>query len=185
MEAYTTVLNARSGLQILDFGPANQANIDFITSRGHRLYTEDFLLSVESWFTPAELEARQIPAARIDGFFDQSLSFPDHSAGGAMVWDILQFLPAPLLQPVVERLFLVLAPDANLLALFLPENGPPAAAPNQCRIIDDMTLLLRPRPFRRNVIPLNNRTIERIFQRFRSIRFFLSKDNFREILVRR
>lgn len=185
MEAYTTFLNGRGGLQILDFGPANQANIDFVISRGHRLYAEDFLLSVESWFTPAELEARQLPAARIEGFFGQSLDFPDHSVGGAMVWDNLQFLPAPLLQPVVERLFRVMAPDANLLALFLPENGPPAASPSHCRIVDDRTLLLRPRPFRRSVVPLSNRTIERIFQRFRSIRFFLSKDNFREILVRR
>jgi len=185
MEAYSAVLNSRTGLQIIDFDPANQSNIDFVTGRGHRLYTEDFLLSVESWFTPAELEARQIPAARIDGFFRESLNFPDHAAGGAMVWDCLQFLPAPLLQPVLDRLFRILEPDAALLALFLPERAPAAASPSLCRIVDDRTLLLRPRPFRRNVLPLNNRTIERLFQRFRSIRFFLTKDNFRDILVRR
>jgi hypothetical protein len=185
LEAFSTRLAGAEGLQVLDFGPASQANIDFVTSLNHRIYSDDILDTVRSFFTPAELAAQEFPGARIESFIDQTIGFPDQTTDGALVWDSIQFLPAPLVQPVIDRLFRVLAPESLLLATFLPENAPREATPLHCRILDARTLLARPRSFRLPIVPLSNRSIERIFQRFSSVRFFLTRDNFREILVRR
>lgn len=185
LEAFSSRLNGAEGLHVLDLGPASQANIDFITGFGHRLYSEDLLRSVQAFFPPEELAAGHIPPARVEEFLDLSLSFPDQSTDGALLWDTLQFLPPSLMQPAVDRLFRIQAPDSCMVALFLPEKAPPEAAPLHCRIVDDSHLTARPRPFRLPVAPLNNRSIERLFLRFQSVRFFLTRDNLREILVRR
>lgn len=185
LEAFSARLAASEGLHVLDFGLASQANIDFITGAGHRLYSEDFLSTVQFFFTEAERSENQFPADRIELFLNQSLDFADQTTDGALLWDVLQFLPSPVLQPVIDRLFRILAPDSLLLATFLPEHPPAAATPLHCRILDARTLLARPRSFRLPAIPLTNRAIERMFQRFSSVRFFLTRDNNREILLRR
>ncbi len=46
-------------------------------------------------------------------------------------------------------------------------------------------LHLAQREMRRPVQLFNNRAIERLFQQFQSVKFFLARDNLREVIVRR
>src|SRR5690349_15519415 len=43
LEEFFRYIRDQSGLTILDLGGATQQNVSFITSLGHRLYSEDFL----------------------------------------------------------------------------------------------------------------------------------------------
>ncbi|MFY9728327.1 MAG: hypothetical protein WAJ87_22720, partial [Bryobacteraceae bacterium] len=43
LEEFFLDIRGQSGLTILDLGGASQENVNFITSLGHRLYSEDFL----------------------------------------------------------------------------------------------------------------------------------------------
>lgn len=170
---------------VLDFGGLNQPNLDFFSKFGHRLYSEDLLRSIDTFFTPEEIDRRQIEPARLEQFLDESLDFPDQSTDAALCWDVLQFVPPILCGAIVERLFRILAPDAYILAYFHPETGPQKTCAHLCRIVDGKTLMMRPRGSPRMVQPFNNRAIERIFQRFRTVKFFLTRDHLREVIVQR
>jgi hypothetical protein len=53
------------------------------------------------------------------------------------------------------------------------------------RIQDAKTLLLAPRGVERQVQYFNNRSIERLFGSAQSLKFFLSRDHLREVLIRK
>ena len=170
---------------VLDFGGLNQPNLDFFSKLGQRLYSEDLLLSIDTYFTAEEIEQRYIDETRLERFLDESLDFPDQSTDAALCWDVLQFVPPVLCNAIVERLFRILSPDAYLLAYFHPETAPQRSCAHLCRIVDDKTLMMRARGAPRMLQPFNNRAIERLFQRFRTVKFFLTRDHLREIIVQR
>jgi hypothetical protein len=184
-EQITTYLTEHEGLHVLDFGGANQPNVDFFTGMGHRLYSEDLLRSADTYFETDELAQRQVSPARIENFVDLSLDFADQSTDAAMCWDVLQFVPSVVSAAIVERLYRTLAPDSFLLAYFHPEAAPQTAFAHLCRVVDRKTLVMRPRGSLRQIQPYNNRSIERLFGRFRAVKFFLTRDHLREIIVQR
>ena len=51
--------------------------------------------------------------------------------------------------------------------------------------MDHQTLHLQPRFSRPLPRAFNNRNLERLFSNFRSVKFFLAKDNLREVIVTR
>ena len=53
------------------------------------------------------------------------------------------------------------------------------------RIQDAKTLLQVPRGAPQHVQNFNNRTIEKLFEAASSVKFFLTRDNLREVIVRR
>ena len=53
------------------------------------------------------------------------------------------------------------------------------------RIQDSRTLTLAPRGIRMPAQFFNNRALERLFQDYQSTKFFLTRDNLREVIVRR
>jgi hypothetical protein len=184
LERFTTSLAPHPGLHLFDFGGANQANLDFLTAPGHRVYFEDLLLSVDYFFSPAERDTAP-SADRIQRFLAAGYSFSDQSADGVLVWDTLQYIPTPLAEAFVQNLFRVLVPDACLLALFSPEGHAAPTPPLRCRILDPRSLSLEPRPTPRALSPFSNRAIERLFSRFSEVKFFLTRENIREVIVRR
>ncbi len=185
LESMSQWLAGQERLQIIDFSPANQQNLDYVTGLGHRLYFDDLLRSFESSFPPTERSQDHLTTQRIEDFLDSCLDFPDQSVDGALVWDRLQFLPAPLGAAVLQRLHRVLAPDALLLALFHTDASATTASPQQCRILSDKQVQLTASPARLPIVQFNTRSIERYFQRFQTLKFFLTRDNLQEVLVRR
>jgi hypothetical protein len=183
--SFSQYLHGREPLHILDFGPASQANLDYVTGFGHRLYAEDLLHTLDNFFTPEETAAGKLSDVRIEDFLNATLGFADMSTDGALLWDTIQFLPPELVQPFVDRLYRILAPDSCLFVLFHPETAHDVASPHWGRVLDGSALLLKPRARRRQLMSFNNRSIERLFHRFQSVKFFLTREHLREVFVRR
>lgn len=185
LEQFTTALARSAPIQILDLGGINQDNLDFLAGQGHRLYAENLIRAADAAFPPAAAQAAAPDERAIEDFLQQTFPFPNSSAGAALVWDQLQFLAPPLAEAVVARLHRILAPDATLLAFFHPDNASHATAPFVCRIVDDRHILLRPRPTPRPFQAFTPRNIERLFQSFHSIKFFMTRDSMQEVIARR
>ena len=170
---------------LLDLAGANQSNIDFLTSLGHRIYSDDIVRTIETAFGDGDFFANQNDPILTRQFFDQGLNFPEQQFDGALLWDTLQFLAPPLLQLTVDRIFHILRPGAYLLAFFNADEKVKSAPLCSYRITDKKTLTLSQRGQTRPVQFLNNRGIEKLFQNFQSVKFFLTRDHLREVIVRR
>jgi hypothetical protein len=97
----------------------------------------------------------------------------------------LQFLAPPLLQQTVDRLHHILKPHAYLLAFFHAEEKAASAPLYSYRIAGPRTMSLIPRGQNRPAQYFNNRNLEKLFQNFDSVKFFLTRDHLREVIVRR
>lgn len=176
-------LPRQSRLRILDLGGASQANINFIALQGHKLYTEDLLLSLDR-LTAASREngARNGLIAR---FIQESLNFSSEEFDGILVWDSLEFLDEEALWAAVARMQTILKPGGTLLTFFHTHAKGETVHVYRYQIRDHETLHLQPRLSRPLPRAFNNRNLERLFSNFRSVKFFLAKDNLREVIVTR
>ncbi|MDQ6760123.1 MAG: class I SAM-dependent methyltransferase [Acidobacteriota bacterium] len=173
-------------LNILDLAGATQANISFITNLGHRLYSDDILRSMDDAFgRESDFMENQSDRQRVEQFLSQTMDFPDAKFDGALVWDTLQFLTPPVLQLTIERLFRVLRPGAALLAFFHAEEKANVIPVYSYRIADSKTLSLTPKGQRKPAQFFNNRSLEKLFHQFSSVKFFLARDHLREVIVKR
>jgi hypothetical protein len=175
LEQFFTQIQGQGSLCILDVGGATQANVAFITGLGHKLYSEDFFRVLDSAPGPE-------PAA---GLLQLTLDFPPESFDGVLLWDVLEFLPPPLLTAAVGRLYQVTKPGSYLLAFFHADEKAASVPAYSYRISDSKTLLLASKQMRRPAQMFNNRAVERLFQDFESVKFFLTRDHLREVIVRR
>lgn len=186
LEQFFSSIQDQENLSILDFAGASQANISFITALGHRIYSNDIVRTLEETFGKnADFVANQSDPARASSFLRDSLGFPENSFDGALVWDTLQFLAPSLLQDTVDRLFHILRPKSYLLAFFHAEEKAETIPLYSYRIVESKVLSLTPRGERKPAQYFNNRSLEKLFQKFDSVKFFLTRDHLREIIVRR
>lgn len=185
LESLTTYLGSRPGMHILDFGGINQANLDYLTGLGHRVYAVDLIRSFDQFFSTAELKADRLPPERVEAFLDSAFDFPDQSTDGALVWDTLQYLPRQVSDAALDRLYRILAPDSLVLAFFHPELAGSSACTHVCRMLDNRHLQILQKGTPRPVQSFNARGIERFFQAFRAVRFFVTRESLQEVVVRR
>lgn len=186
LEQFFTSIQDQENLSILDFAGASQANISFITALGHRIYSNDIVRTLEESFgNDGEFVANQADPQRAAAFLRESLDFPENSFDGALVWDTLQFLAQPLLQDTVDRLYRIMRPHSYLLAFFHAEEKADTIPLYSYRIVESKVLSLTPRGQRKPAQYFNNRSLEKLFQKFNSVKFFLTRDHLREVIVRR
>jgi len=185
LDQFFNSVRDRTGLNLLDFAGANQSNVSFITSMGHRLSSEDFVRSLELTFGKEGLMDNQANPQMMDQFLQENLGFPYDSFDGALVWDSLQLLSPHLLQITVDRLFDTLRPGSYLLAFFHSDEKTREIPIYNYRIADQRHLSLQPRGWADCGQFFNNRAIEKLFHRYKSVKFFLTRDNLREIIVLR
>jgi hypothetical protein len=187
LDQFCASLEERPGLSILDFAGGSQATVSFITGYGHRLYSDDFLHQLDLCFGngPEEFFENQSNPLLISKFIEKALPFSEESFDGALVWDSLQFLSAPLLLTVVTKLYRVLRPGASLLAMFHTEERIETIATYAYRIQDHRTIQMTALAQRKPAQIFSNRSLEKMFQDFHSVKFFLTRDRLREVIVRR
>ncbi len=134
---------------------------------GHRIYSNDALRTMEEAFgTGGDFIANQSDPERAALFLRENLEFPDRSFDGALIWDTLQFLAPPLLQDTVDRLYRILRPQSSLLAFFHAEEKAQTAPLYSYRIVESKIMSLTPRNQVRPVQYFNNRSLEKLFQKF-------------------
>jgi len=184
LDQFCSSLEERPGLSILDLAGANQETVSFVTNYGHKLYSDDFLMQMDQCFGDGDFYENQSNPLKVAKFLDSALNFPDGNFDGALVWDRLQFLTAPVLEAVAERLSKMLRPGSTLLALFHAEEKSDIQTYSY-RIKDRRTILMAPRGRRSPAQFFNNRSLEKLFQNFDSVKFFLTRDHLREVIVRR
>ena len=173
-------------MAILDLAGASQANIGFITNLGHRIYSDDIVRALEGAFGDGpDFLANQSDVTKVDQFMASTLDFHVSSLGGALLWDTLQFLAPQLLQQTLDQLFHILEPGSSMLAYFHSDERSQTLPVYTYRIVDNKTVQIVPKGKRRPAQFFNNRALEKLFQRFNSVKFFLTRDNLREVIVRR
>ena len=185
LDQFCASLEERPGLSILDLAGATQQTISFLTNYGHRLYSDDFVHQLDQAFGDGDFYANQSNPLAVGKFLETGLSFPDGVFDGALVWDSLQFLSPQLLQTVVQKLHRMLKPGACMLTFFHAEEKIDTIPTYSYRISDHKTILLAPRGRRKPAQFFNNRSLEKLFQEFASVKFFLTRDHLREVIVRR
>src|SRR5205814_3065143 len=79
----------------------------------------------------------------------------------------------------------IIKPGSYLFAVFQAQEKAESVPQYSFRIQDSKTLLVADRGLRKPAQAFNNRSLEKLFSEFDSLKFFLSRDKLREVIVRR
>jgi len=170
------------GLSVLDLGSTSPANITFFIGLGHRFHQEDILRlsSDKSLLVPNGQGEKTFD---VDRFLDDNLRFERQEFDAVMFWDLADYLPEPLVKPVIERIHVGMKPGAILFSFFHTKDAGAQAPFYRYNIASKDTLEMQPStPYKLQRV-FNNRHVENLFRDFNSIKFFLGRDNIREVLV--
>lgn len=178
-------LRSGESLRILDIGPTSSTNINFVTSLGHSIYMANL---VEEAVKPEWMIASPEggpPVFDVEGFMSANLSFSGRTFDVVIFWDTADYLPGPLLSKLFERLHEVMEPKGLLLAFFHSkatggEIGFFRYHLTGTGVVDMQSGGNYPL---RGVY--SNRQIENLLHNFSGFRFFLAKDNLREVIATR
>jgi hypothetical protein len=183
LEEFFRYIRDQSGLTILDLGGATQQNVSFITNLGHRLYSEDFLRTLHDVFGTGDGSDQSNPG-QIEYFLRQTLDYPDGHFDAVLIWDSLEYLSPPLLAAVVERLHKIVRPKSYMLSFFHADDRLESVPYYTFRIQGTAHLQVTQRGTRRPAQLFNNRSVEKLFGRYESVKFFLTRERLREVLVK-
>jgi hypothetical protein len=183
LEQFFASIRDQNGLSILDMGGACQDNINFVTGLGHRITPQSMLQSLEETFGAGD--ADQSNPQQIETFLRNNLDYLPDTFDGVLLWDTLQFMSPALVAAVVERLHFIVRPKSYMLVYFNSEERAKVSPIYSFRIQDKSTLRLIQRGTRPVAQSFNNRGLEKLFSRFDSVKFFLTRESLREIIVRR
>ncbi len=188
-------------LCVLDLGSTSGANIRFFTERGHKIYSEDLLVaSTEPNLVTKDEDGKVVLDSR--QFLADNLVYPAAHFDVVLCWNLSDYLDESLVRPVMGRLWSVLKPGGMLLAFFHTKDAGPDSPCYRFHIVGKDTLEMQKIILRRETRRgptgavhtaisdgfrlqrvFNNRHIETLFRDFASIKFFLARDNVREVLV--
>lgn len=185
-------LRSHDSLRMLDFGPTSAGNINFVTSLGHSIYmsnlVEDAARFEHRITVPATTPSTQPPAQGlldVSRFLDQNLNFAGRTFDVVTLWDTFDYVPKELTEPVVARLFEVMEPGGKLLAFFHPKTTGEDTDFSRFHMTESDQVDRQ----RIGTLPLlntyTNRQVETLFKSFAGSKFFLAKDNLREVIVSR
>lgn len=175
---------------LLDLGPAWQTTLSFFIERGFRVTSEDILRGWAEFLTKeaaqkkeeltAEDYAQRTPEGLAKKFLSENLQFAPSTFDALLLWDILDYLEPTLGKLMVAHLTEMLRPGAVVLALFhskKPEEF------QRYRVVDTHTLQVLGA---KTIVPaqkvFQNREIQELFGRFRSMKSYVGRDQLRETL---
>jgi SAM-dependent methyltransferase len=193
MAEVSRLLKSDEGLCVLDLGSTSASNIRFLTERGHKNYSEDVL---RASLDPALRVKDEAGNWVLDSkkFLDENLVYGNERFDVVLCWNLPDYMEESLVKPTVDRLWSAMKPGGVLLAFFHTRDAGPDAPCYRFHITGtdmlDMQEIRIPAAGRsgekaglRLQRVFNNRHIENLFRDFSSIKFFLARDNIREVLV--
>jgi len=173
---------------LLDLGPARQTTITFFIERGFKVYTEDLLMTWKIFLDAEEQRKKGLPvdadrsemtqAARAERFLESTLGYPEQTFDAVLMWDILDYLDADLMNRLATRVTSLVRDGGVVFAVFharKPESF------HRYRVLDAQNLELIPAscPFAPQRV-FQNREISNLFCRYRSSKTFVGRDQLRE-----
>jgi hypothetical protein len=179
---FETAPQAQS-LDVLDLGDLSESNVNFLSERGARIHAVDLVAAFDRSSRDRSSEPFDPEAAR--DFIDEYLNYNRSQFDAILAWDSLEFLDVEVLHMVAPRLQEVLRPGGALLSLFHTQSRGQDVQRYRYRIQATDALELQPKQIRRLPNTFNNRSLERLFGDFQSVKFFLTRDSLREVIVAR
>jgi len=180
---FTRAILRPDGQKVLDLGSTSSSNINFITGLGHKAYNEDVLME-------ANAERLIIPGPEagsttvdVERFLAEDLQYEPETFDAVLMWDVCDYLPELLVKPVVERIYRITKPRGALLAFFHTREAGAEATYYRFHIKNEELLELQQGPHFQLQRAFQNRHIENLFHDYNSIKFFLGKENIREVLL--
>ena len=188
------VLNSQEGLCVLDVGATSANNIQFLTSLGHKNYSEDLL---RASLDPALRNKDTSGSTVVDSkkFLDDNLVYQNGQFDIVLCWNLADYMEESLVKPTIDRLWSIMKPGGLLLAFFHTRDAGPDSTcyryhvtGNDMLEMQEIHLAPPGRSSSEKQSPrlqrvFNNRHVENLFRDFASIKFFLARDNIREVLV--
>jgi hypothetical protein len=176
--------------KLLDLGPAWQTTLSFFIERGFRVSSEDILRGWKGFLTEEEARLRDdasalealdmTPAGRATRFLNDNLQYPKASFDAVLLWDLLDYLEPIMAKQVVANVTELLRSGGVVFAMFhskKPEGF------QRYRVADSNTLQ---RISTAIICPAQkvyqNREIQDLFGRYRTMKSFVSRDQLRETL---
>ena len=178
-------LRSSESLRVLDIGPTSSTNINFITGLGHSIYMANLVeeASRPEWMVaPAPGEP---PAFDVERFLAANLNFSGRTFDAVIFWDTADYLPEALVAPLFARIHGAMQAGGRLLAFAHTKASGAEVGFFRYHLTAEDTVQMQSG----GSYPLhqvyNNRQIEKFLGSFSSFRFFLAKDNLREVLATR
>ena len=178
-------LKNNDGLRVLDFGATSPANINYLTALGHSVYMANVVSDAAKpeWQVspPPNAPKNALPSFDVERFAATNLDFSGREFDVILLWDTANYLPPALTPVLFARLTEVLRPNGRLLAFFQSKTEGPETVFARYQLTDsDDLVVLRSGPYPVQAI-YQTRQIEKFLDGFASRRFFLGKDNIREV----
>lgn len=175
---------------LLDLGPVWQTTLNFFIERGFRVSSEDILRGWADFYAQDEVRigtqktpenyAERLPEARAKRFLEHNLLYAAGSFDALLLWDILDYVDATLAKSMVAQLTELLRPGGVVFAMFhskKPEGF------QRYRVADTSTLqVLSAKPLMPAQKIYQNREIQDLFGRYRSMKSYVARDQLRETL---
>jgi cyclopropane fatty-acyl-phospholipid synthase-like methyltransferase len=175
---------------LLDLGPAWQTTLSFFIERGFRVSSEDILREWKDFLSEEERRLQEVavasegldmtPQGRAVRFLAENFQYSRAAFDAVLVWDLLDYLEPALAKQTIASLTELLRPGGVVFALFhskKPEGF------QRYRIADSNSLQIISSPV---LCPAQkvyqNREIQDLFSRFRTMKSFVSRDQLRETL---
>jgi len=178
LEQFLPVVTETEHASVLDLGCVWQATVSFFTHHGCKIFTEDLFQAL--YQARRETTPDALPLA--ERFLSGALKYPEASFRGILAWDLFDYLPEELAEPVAARLQKLLQPGGAFFGLF--HNRPGEASFHRYRVLDVRTLELLPGSL---LLPLlhtyPNRALLQLFAGYHSTRTFVGRDNLRELFL--
>ena len=180
-------LQTNESLRVLDIGPTSSTNINFVTGLGHSIYMANLVedAAKPEWMTVGE--AGEPATFDVGRFLSANLNFSGRTFDVVILWDTLDYLPDSLVVPLMQRLQGAMQAGGLLLAFFHSKNnssvGAMETAFHRYHLTSNDTVDMKTAgsyPLR-NIY--SNRQIETLLRAFGTFRFFLAKDNLREVIA--
>jgi 2-polyprenyl-3-methyl-5-hydroxy-6-metoxy-1,4-benzoquinol methylase len=134
-------------------------------------------------FGAGETEDQSNPG-QIDYFLRQTLDYQEGQFDGVLVWDVLEYLSPAMMTAVVDRLRHIVRPKSYMLAFFHADDKLDSVPMYTFRIQEVNALQVAQRGSHRRAQVFNNRSVENLFGGFESVKFFLTRERLREIIVK-
>lgn len=186
--AWSTIrkrLQAEPGLRVIDNGFTSPSNINYLTGLGHSIFLTDLVFDActGNWNKGDDEEGK--PVWDFEGFLKRSLDFEGRTFDVVLMWTALDYLPEPLVKPVVDHLFAAMNPGGQLMAFFHTKTQGEETTRLRYHVTpeDDVNMQLTQQfPIQR---AFTNRSIEKLFAGWSGHRQFLAKDSVSEVIMTR
>jgi len=175
---------------LLDLGPAWQTTLNFFIERGFRVTSEDilrgwsdFLVQEESKLKgpmTAEDYAERTPETLARRFLNENLRYGPGSFDAMLLWDTLDYLEPKLAKETVAHLTEMVRPGGVVFGMF---HSKKPAGFQRYRVLGTTSLqVLEVKAIFPAQKLYQNREIQEMFGRFRTMKSYVSRDQLRETL---